>query len=279
MDPEFYSLLAIIIVNVIFLILGVFLNSLAIMVLCLKTQLRRKLSYFMIMVLSCCDLLTIVVNHPLFAIISAYLMRKEFEVQHWVTITLEATSYFHLTSVLSLLVMNIDRYVAIFHPFYHKTKVTKGRVLSLLGIMTMVNFVLLTLSIDKLVYSIQTYSVFFIVFFMSPMLFINYKLFKFLRKARKTNALEHGKKTNSLRHTSNNLLAFACSLFLYIPSIVAGLYAVSFPDSKVTIEKFLTLWLKTIVTMNSTFNCLIFYWKNKLLRREGIRFILAKWIT
>jgi hypothetical protein len=29
------------------------------------------------------------------------------------------------------------------------------------------------------------------------------------------------------------------------------------------------LWAKTISLMNCTFNCLIFYWKNKVLRTEG----------
>jgi hypothetical protein len=33
------------------------------------------------------------------------------------------------------------------------------------------------------------------------------------------------------------------------------------------------LWAKSIITMNSTFNCLIFYWKNKLLRVEGMRVV------
>jgi hypothetical protein len=33
------------------------------------------------------------------------------------------------------------------------------------------------------------------------------------------------------------------------------------------------LWTKTIISMNSTYNCLIFFWKNKILRMEAIRII------
>ena len=33
------------------------------------------------------------------------------------------------------------------------------------------------------------------------------------------------------------------------------------------------LWARTIASMNSTFNCLIFYWKNKILLTEGIKII------
>jgi hypothetical protein len=31
------------------------------------------------------------------------------------------------------------------------------------------------------------------------------------------------------------------------------------------------IWAKTIALMNCTFNCLIFYWKNKVLRTEGLK--------
>jgi hypothetical protein len=43
--------------------------------------------------------------------------------------------------------------------------------------------------------------------------------------------------------------------------------------SKLSDIRLSALWAKSIVTMNSTFNCLIFYWKNKLLRVEGMRLI------
>jgi hypothetical protein len=29
------------------------------------------------------------------------------------------------------------------------------------------------------------------------------------------------------------------------------------------------MWARTIMLMNCTFNCLIFYWKNNVLRTEG----------
>jgi hypothetical protein len=33
----------------------------------------------------------------------------------------------------------------------------------------------------------------------------------------------------------------------------------------------LAFWAKTITLMNCTFNSLIFYWKNKVLRTEGLK--------
>jgi hypothetical protein len=36
------------------------------------------------------------------------------------------------------------------------------------------------------------------------------------------------------------------------------------------------IWSVTFLCMNSTFNCLIFFWRNSILRREGMK--IAKWI-
>jgi hypothetical protein len=33
------------------------------------------------------------------------------------------------------------------------------------------------------------------------------------------------------------------------------------------------LWALTFVSTNSTFNCLIFFWKNSILRREGVKIV------
>lgn len=275
MNLEDINFLSITIVNAVFLFLGIILNSLVIVVFWRNTQLRKKLSYFMIMVLSCCDLLSVVVNHPLNAILSAYLISKEFKIRpHWVSMTLEATSFFHLTSILALLVMNIDRYMAIFHPLYHKTKITKGKLLKLLGIMLLVNFVTLTMSINELVYSMEAYGVLASLFFMTPMLFINIKLFKISRKSVGAISTDHKKtRVNSSKHISSCLLAFASLMSFYVLTLVLGFSAVLVPQMKVTLNKFMLLWLKTIVTLNSTFNCLIFFWKNKLLRTEAMKFI------
>jgi hypothetical protein len=55
----------------------------------------------------------------------------------------------------------------------------------------------------------------------------------------------------------------------YIGLGIASRGAPTLPDHvKVT-----GLWARTISTMNSTFNCLIFYWKNKILRIEGMKLV------
>jgi hypothetical protein len=35
------------------------------------------------------------------------------------------------------------------------------------------------------------------------------------------------------------------------------------------------LWSNTFISLNSTFNCVIFFWKNSIIRREGMKIVNA----
>jgi hypothetical protein len=37
------------------------------------------------------------------------------------------------------------------------------------------------------------------------------------------------------------------------------------------------LWVDTFASMNSTFNCLIFFWRNSILRLEGMNIVKRLW--
>jgi hypothetical protein len=66
----FINLIFIFAVNVFFFFSGICLNSLVIVSFWRSVQLRKKLCYFMIMILSCCDLLAVLTNSPLMALIT-----------------------------------------------------------------------------------------------------------------------------------------------------------------------------------------------------------------
>ena len=61
---HFVNLIFIIVLNILFFFPGIFLNSLVIVSFWRSVQLRKKLCYFMIMILSCCDLLVVLTSHP-----------------------------------------------------------------------------------------------------------------------------------------------------------------------------------------------------------------------
>ena len=106
------------------------------------------------------------------------------------------------------------------------------------------------------------------------MLFINYKLFLVVRKSRKNKRISPGiKKTFSLKNISSCLLAAACVVVISIPMGVYIGLRINSPETKNTLDNAILagLWAFTISLMNCTFNCLIFYWKNKVLRTEGLK--------
>ena len=133
------------------------------------------------------------------------------------------------------------------------------------------------MSINYLVISHQVGLLIFCIMFIPPMLFINYKLFTVARKSRRNNEISPAemKKSFFLKKISNCLMVVACVIVLSIPSLVyIGLRLTSkqteFPLNNTRIA---ALWITTTASMNSTCNCLIFYWKDKTLRAEGIKVI------
>ena len=269
----FINLVFIFAVNVFFFFSGICLNSLVILSFWRSVQLRKKLCHFMIMVLSCCDLLSVLTNNPLIAFISmSWLTGKLDGNARWPYISLRSTGIFLGFSYFALLVMNFDRYLATSYPIFHRTSVTKGRLLTLLAILIIVEITLGAMSVNDFVISNQVHLLIISILFIPPMLFINYKLFLVVRKSRKNKRISPDmKKTLSLKNISSCLLAVACVGVVSIPWCVYIGLRINSPETPNTLDNatLTGLWGKTISLMNCTFNCLIFYWKNKVLRTEG----------
>ena len=269
----FINLIFIFAVNVFFFFSGICLNSLVILSFWRSVQLRKKLCYFMIMVLSCCDLLALLTNTPLLFFVSMSWLTGKFDVNaRWAYISLIWTNIFIVFSLFALLVMNFDRYLATSYPIFHRTSVTMGRLLTLLAILIIVEITLKVMTVNHFVISNQVHGLITFILVIPAMLFINYKLFLVVRKSRKNKRISPDmKKTFSLKNISSCFLVVACVVVMSIPWCVYIGLSIHSPETKNTLENatLAGLWGKTISLMNCTFNCLIFYWKNKVLRTEG----------
>ena len=141
------------VLNVIFFFSGVVLNTLVIITILKTTQLRKKFCHFMIMVLSCSDLLTVVMYSLglLLNLIILFTENKELDAK--------LTKYRYLLvlfggfSMFTLLVMCIERYLGIYYPIFHKTSVTRCRLLTLLAILLIPTTILGIISTNDLVIS------------------------------------------------------------------------------------------------------------------------------
>ena len=268
----FINLIFIFAVNVFFFFSGICLNTLVILSFWRSIQLRKKLCYFMIMLLSCCDLLAVLTNNPLMALISMSLLTGKLDGNaRWRHISLRSTSVFLVFSLFAILVMNFDRYLAISYPIFHQTSVTKGRLLTLLATLIIVDVILKVMSVNDFI-SDQVHAIILCILLIPAMLFINYKLFLVVRKSRQNKRISpEMKKTFSLKNISSCLLVVACVMMLSIPACVYIGLRINSPDTEYTLDNanVAGIWAKTMALVNCTFNCLIFYWKNKVLRTEG----------
>ena len=234
----------------------------------------KEIVLFMITVLSCFDLLVVLMNYPLLATIAILWLAGDVN-RSLVPGLSEKCSFFMSFSLLALLVMNFDQYLATYYPIFHRTSVTKGKLISLLRILIFVQFVLFLLFLN-LVISLPVVAIIFFIIITPPMLFINYKLFIIARQSRRNRRiLPDTRKTASLKNISSCLLAVACFVALTIPTFVDISLRIKWGEKrylKSDVHHVLN-WARTICSMNAAFNCLIFYRKNKILRTEGMKVI------
>ena len=96
-----------------------------------SSQLRKKLCHFMIMVLSCFDLITVVTNHPGILVNLIFWSRENYYLLPKIRIYLNIFNVLLIFSPFALLVMSIERYVGAYYPVFHHTSVTRRRLRTL----------------------------------------------------------------------------------------------------------------------------------------------------
>ena len=247
-------------------------------------QLRKKLCYFMIMILSCCDLLVVLTAHPFMALVTMLWLTEKFNVYPgWLVDTQNVLSTFVGFSVVALFVMSVDRYLAIQYPIFHRTSVTKGKLLTLFVFLVIITVtaVKLVVHINNLVLPYEVGLLIFGIIFIPSTLFINCKLLKVARKYRGNNGKSlEVKRFFSLKNISTSLWVILCLNLLSIPSLVYIALRQTSKEAQFTLDgaHLAGLWAGTAASMNSTFNSLIFYWKNNILRAEGMKVIKSMMI-
>ena len=266
MDLRVYiQLICLCVVNIAFTLSGSVLNALVIASFWQSSQLRKKLCYFMIMVLSCFDLIAVITNHAGLLLYVVFWLREDYQSLPKVKMYLEYSIIFVASSFLILLVMNFERYLGTHFPLFHHTSVTKRRILAILAFLLILQTTVFLISRNDLVISGSLSSKATAALVFLSLLFLNIKLFMISRKVLR----QKNKPTIRLKGVSPCLLAGACLVVLLIPTLVYSVFS-SITENKQDLNRRLAFtWALTIFAMNGTFNSLIFFWKNKVLRTEG----------
>ena len=166
------------------------------------------------MVLSCFDLVAVVSNQPaiLFYLIS-WLGDKydsHLEKRYYLYISGE----FHIFSPHVLLVMNIERYLGAYYPIFHRTSVTRRRLLVLLSISliptTVIHSYNFFMTSIVFVISSQWHLLIIMALFLPPFIFVNIKLLIIVGKVRPERAVSDRKrKRKNLKNISTALWVVA----------------------------------------------------------------------
>ena len=262
---------------------GILLNSTVTLCFWRSSQLRNRLDYFMILVLACCDLAVVIITHPLIILSTIAWYIKKYEIFH--TINLNVSAIFYGSSLISLLTMNMERYIALTYPFFHQRLVTRWRIIIALLTLEVLGLVQLTLSYRDLVLPAEVAPASFLGILSLVLFFLNYKIFMIARRIRKNDdrivaSLRENQEPraenwalqskSTLKSTSTCLFAVPCFFICCSPGLLHNcINLVS--KSLISADIFFAwgLWASTFVSMNSTFNCLIFFWKNTTLQNEG----------
>ena len=114
--------------NALLIVSTVCLNSVTILTFWKSSQLRSKVSYFLILVQSCIDLGVGAIGSSLFTLgLLDEIRRTE---NCWLKFARgQATVFLTIVSMTTLSAMNMERYFRVVHPFFHRDKVTRNRLL------------------------------------------------------------------------------------------------------------------------------------------------------
>ena len=203
-------------VNVIFTFSGIVLNTLVIASFWKSSQLRNKLCHFMIMLLSCFDLVAVVTNYPVLLLYLISWLAEDYDLLPKRKVYLYFGQVFLAFSMLVLLVMNIERYLGAYYPIFHRTSVTRRRLLILFAILVIPSTTLNIICVNDLIISLPVASIICMALFLPPFTFVNFKLLIIAIKVRRRRAMspEHSKAIR-LKNISSGLFAVACTALLF----------------------------------------------------------------
>jgi hypothetical protein len=235
----------------------------------------------MILVLSSFDLAVVAITHPVL-ILSTILWSMEIYHEEIVGTLVYTNNLLGGFSTFSLLTLTIERFLALSYPFFHQTAVTKKRLLLFQAFLMITTASLSLLAQFNRKMGIILTAMFILLF---PFVFVclNYKMFIIAKSKRNDERVspsstatssnqERKRRKLNFKNISTCSLAVGCFFVCIFPPIIyyAMRLTAYLPYNNRRVLLFY-IWSVTSFSMNSTFNCLIFFWRNSVLRREGTK--------
>ena len=305
------------VVNGILAVTGTLVNSLVILTFWKSPNLRNKTPFFLIMVLSIADLAVGVFVHPLFILAWTRQLSGMGDCTSK-TAYIVATTLFPSFSAMTQCVINIERYLAIVHPFVYERRVTKGNVfVATLFLCSLSTPATITLFFDA---KMQNKILMFNVTAVCLTTIVVYaRIYQIARQKRRmvpkpsmlsaersphersAASLDCGQTTaagldcgqttaagkreklreliKDIKLANTFILIVVCAQVCYFPCAIHNLYVYLNKSPALTVPLMMTgTWALTFSTIISSLNSLIFFWKNSRLRTEMLRMVRGAWL-
>ena len=252
------------------------LNALAVITIWKRTQLRKKLCYFVILVQSLADL---TVGCAAMPVILFYLLVPFINVDICIAITLARSTIFLLTglSIVTLSALIIERYIGVVHPYSYK-KLTKTQI---------VQFVLCGFSILLSITGASVFSQHQIIKYAGIgvlaifLIFITFAYVRIYLEMRRLSRSEvrpniQGGKQNKDRKLKFREIKRAMSCFIVVISFLVLIVPYSlFPifNQRFDLSNFnvYVWWTATLLNSPGSINSVIFFLRNTVLRKEAVK--------
>ena len=256
----------------------IFLNSITIIIYRKSTRLKEKTAHFMIMILSSNDLAVGLTSNIMFL----SRLWKEYSSGstqcHMYAFEFSLQIVSSGCSLMTLMVMSLERYAAICHPLRHRTKVTKRLLIKSLILLWIIVICSTTMS---WLFFIVFFSIILPVVFLSIVLifFIYARIFCAYRHS-STRVQQNGHSSQESRELPKNrklagscLIAVLSLTFGYLPLVLVKLIDEYVVDISADPDFILTNWGIALLLLNSSVNSIVFFWRNKVLRDEAFAII------
>ena len=258
-----------------------FLNAMTMFIYWRSSQLQKKTSYFLIMLLSLSDFVVGAVCNPIYAVLLMKDLKRDGNCPLAAVFPMISDVLFGMSFTV-LFLLNLERYLGVIHPIFHRNKVTKFRILIAsfaIWCPFAINAYILIVDekLGRIISSIKV-SILLII-----MIFIHAKIFRAGRETARNRTVVDGTATNkaflrNIKLAKSCLIVFCCTFLCFLPMAITSSMTNSFSKLDL-VGRIMWSWSITIILSSSTLNSVIFFWRNEILRNEAKKILRQTWVV
>ena len=257
-----------------------FLNAMTMFIYWRSSQLQKKTSYFLIMLLSLSDFVVGAVCNPVYAVLLIKDLKRDGNCPLGAVFPMISFALFGMSSTVVFL-LNLERYLSVVHPIFHRRKVTKFRILIASFVIWCpfaVNAYILIVDekLGRIILSIK------ICIFLITLIFIYAKIFRAGRETARNRISDDGtvsKKAflRNIKLAKSCLIVLCCTFLCFLPMAITSSMTNSFSKLDL-VGRIMWSWSITLIFSSSTLNSVIFFWRNEILRNEAKTILRQTWV-